>query len=103
MDIDKDTGVAGLVGAGEVDGRGASGATSPSDGDLVAGHVKLGTAGRHGGVKRNRLCADEVVAVGELRPVSDRRASWGVLGPSIHPWGSGHRHDHSTCSCLCCP
>lgn len=66
MNVDENTGVGSLVGAGEGDSGWAGCAGSAADGDLVAGHVKLGAAGGHGRVEGDDFGADEVVAVSEV-------------------------------------
>jgi hypothetical protein len=66
VDVDENTRVRGLVGAGEVDGSWAGCAGSATDGDLVAGHVELGAAGGHCGVEGDDLSADEVVAISKV-------------------------------------
>ena len=65
MDVDEDTGVGALVGAGEVDGGGASG-TAAGDGDLVARHVELGTTRAASGVESDDFGAEQIIAGGDV-------------------------------------
>lgn len=66
VDVDLDTGVGGLVGTREADG-GRGGVAAAGDGELVARHVRLGTADAAGRVEGDDLGAQEVVASGDIR------------------------------------
>lgn len=65
VDVDEDTGLAAIVGTGEVDsGRGRASARS-ANGKLGAANVELSTALLAGAVETNVLSAHEVVALGQ--------------------------------------
>lgn len=65
VDVDEDARVGGRVGTGERYG-GRGGAAAAGDGELVAGHVELGTARAAGGVQGDGLRTEKVVARGDV-------------------------------------
>lgn len=62
VDVNKDTGIASLVRAGEADERRRAAAATVVDLDLRAGDVELGAAGAAGAVEGDVLRAQQVLA-----------------------------------------
>lgn len=88
VDVDEQTRVGGLVGAGEGEQAGAGGAGAAGDADLGAREVELGAVLGAGAVQADLLEADEVLAVGDAPGDrdGDARLAWrGGVSPLLLP------------------